>query len=394
MLSQNTIEIVKSTAPVIAEAGPAMTAHFYERMFSHNPELKDIFNLTHQQSGRQREALFNAVHAYAANIDNLEALLPAVEKIAQKHTSFQITSAQYDIVGTHLLATIDELLSPGQAVIDAWAEAYGVLAGIFIDREEAIYQESEQQTGGWRGKRMFELVEKRRESDVITSFVFKPVDGGAVMPFKPGQYLGIYLKPEGFEYQEIRQYSLSGAPANDRYRISVKREPEGKVSNYLHDHMQTGDRVELVPPAGDFYLQAQADTPVTLISAGVGLTPMLAMLESLTKQRASVNWFHAAENGSHHAFAEHVSQLCKQHEHFNSQVWYRIPDAADKAESRFDHEGLLDLNAVKDTISDPRMQFYFCGPLGFMQYIAGQLKALGVDDSRIHYECFGPHKAL
>jgi len=97
MLSQNTIDIVKSTAPVIAEAGPAMTAHFYERMFSHNPELKDIFNLTHQQSGRQREALFNAVHAYAANIDNLEALLPAVEKIAQKHTSFQITAEQYDI---------------------------------------------------------------------------------------------------------------------------------------------------------------------------------------------------------------------------------------------------------------------------------------------------------
>jgi len=394
MLSQTTIDIVKSTAPVIAEAGPAMTAHFYERMFSHNPELKDIFNLTHQQTGRQREALFNAVHAYAANIDNLEALLPAVEKIAQKHTSFQITAEQYDIVGTHLLATIDELLSPGAAVIDAWAEAYGVLAGIFIDREEAIYQASEQLSGGWRGTREFELVEKNRESDVITSFVFKPADGGHVMPFKPGQYLGIYLKPDDFEYQEIRQYSLSGTPRADQYRISVKREPQGKVSNFLHDRMQVGDRVQLVPPAGDFYLQASTDTPVTLISAGVGLTPMLSMLESLTEQQASVNWFHAAENSSHHAFADHIEQLCSEHEQFNSQVWYRIPDESDKAEGRFDHEGLMDLNAVKDMIADPRMQFYFCGPLGFMQYIAGQLKTLGVDDSRVHYECFGPHKAL
>lgn len=394
MLSQTTIDIVKSTAPVIAEAGPAMTAHFYERMFSHNPELKDIFNLTHQQTGRQREALFNAVHAYAANIDNLEALLPAVEKIAQKHTSFQITAEQYDIVGTHLLATIDELLSPGQDVIDAWAEAYGVLAGIFIDREEAIYQASEQQPGGWRGTREFEVVEKNRESDVITSFVFKPADGGHVLPFKPGQYLGIYLKPDDFEYQEIRQYSLSGAPKADHYRISVKREPQGKVSNFLHNQLQVGDRVQLVPPAGDFYLQASTDTPITLISAGVGLTPMLSMLESLTEQHASVNWFHAAENGSQHAFADHIKQLCSQHEQFNSQIWYRIPDESDKAEGRFDHEGLMDLNAVKDMIADPRMQFYFCGPLGFMQYIAGQLKTLGVDDARIHYECFGPHKAL
>lgn len=394
MLSQNTIEIVKSTAPVIAEAGPAMTAHFYDRMFDHNPELKDIFNLTHQQTGRQREALFNAVHAYAANIDNLGALLPAVEKIAQKHTSFQITAEQYNIVGTHLLATIDELLSPGQDVLNAWAEAYGVLADIFINREEAIYRDSEQQTGGWRGKREFELVEKHAESDVITSFVFKPTDGGTVMPFKPGQYLGIYLKPDSFEYQEIRQYSLSAAPAPDRYRISVKREPQGTVSNYLHDYLNTGDRVELVPPAGDFFLDVDSSTPVTLISGGVGLTPMLAMLESLQQHNASVNWLHAAEDGRHHAFHEHVQQLCHAHSHMRSTVWYRQPSEQDRQQERYNFTGLMSLADVRDQIEVPQMQFYFCGPTGFMQSVAQQLVDLGVDASQLHYECFGPHQAL
>ncbi len=128
MLSNQTIDIVKATVPLLAETDLKLTAHFYDRMFTHNPELKDIFNMSNQRNGDQREALFNAICAYATNIDNLPALLGAVEKIAHKHTSFMITKDQYQIVGTHLLATIDELFSPGQEVIDAWAEAYGVLS--------------------------------------------------------------------------------------------------------------------------------------------------------------------------------------------------------------------------------------------------------------------------
>ncbi|MFZ6044085.1 globin domain-containing protein, partial [Vibrio natriegens] len=195
MLSQQTIDIVKATAPVIAQTGPALTAHFYERMFRHNPELKDIFNMSNQRNGDQREALFNAICAYANNIENLAALLPAVEKIAHKHTSFLITAEQYAIVGQHLLGTIDEMLSPGDDVLNAWGEAYGVLAEVFIQREEAIYQENETKNGGWRGTRSFEVIEKRRESEVVTSFVLKPVDGQPVSDYLPGQYLGINLKP-------------------------------------------------------------------------------------------------------------------------------------------------------------------------------------------------------
>lgn len=130
MLDAQTIATVKATIPLLVETGPKLTAHFYDRMFTHNPELKEIFNMSNQRNGDQREALFNAIAAYASNIDNLAALLPAVEKIAQKHTSFQIQPEQYNIVGGHLLATLDEMFSPGQEVLDAWGKAYGVLANV------------------------------------------------------------------------------------------------------------------------------------------------------------------------------------------------------------------------------------------------------------------------
>lgn len=122
MLDAQTIATVKATIPLLVETGPKLTAHFYDRMFAHNPELKEIFNMSNQRNGDQREALFNAIAAYASNIDNLPALLPAVEKIAQKHTSFQIKPEQYNIVGSHLLATLDEMFSPGQDVLDAWGK--------------------------------------------------------------------------------------------------------------------------------------------------------------------------------------------------------------------------------------------------------------------------------
>lgn len=394
MLTQQTIDIVKSTAPVLAETGPNLTAHFYDRMFAHHPELKDIFNMSHQKNGNQREALFNAICAYANNIDNIAALVPAVEKIAQKHTSFLITKEQYQIVGEHLLATIDELLSPGDAVLNAWGEAYGVLADIFINREEEIYKEKESLEGGWRGYREFELVEKHPESDCICSFTFKPVDGGKVCTYKPGQYLGICLNSDSFDNQEIRQYSLSDAPADDHYRISVKKEEVGTVSNFLHTSLKVGDTVKLVPPAGDFFLDVAPKAPVVLISAGVGLTPTLSMLEVLTEHQAPVTWVHAAENGSQQAFKARVKTLAAEHPHIQALTWYNKPNSTDKLGEDYQYEGFVDLTALADTLEVEGTQVYFCGPVQFMRFIAKQLIELGLDESQMHYELFGPHKIL
>ncbi|TOA21198.1 nitric oxide dioxygenase [Vibrio parahaemolyticus] len=394
MLNNQTIEIVKATAPLIVETGPKLTAHFYDRMFTHNPELKDIFNMSNQRNGDQREALFNAICAYAANIENLPALLGAVEKIAHKHTSFLITKDQYQIVGKHLIATIDELFNPGQEVLDAWAEAYGVLANVFIQREEQIYQANASQEGGWRGLREFELVGKQLESEHICSFVFKPTDGSKVTKYKPGQYLGIYINSDKFENQEIRQYSLSSSVQKNTYRISVKREQGGKVSNYLHDELNIGDKVKLAAPAGDFFMDVETNTPVVLISAGVGLTPTLSMLESLTEHHAPVTWVHATENSKHHAFKEHVNQLVTAKENMNALIWYNQPTAEDKIGEDFHFTGFVNLHEIEAALKQDNVKVYFCGPVGFMQHVAKQLQELGVPQEQFHYECFGPHKVV
>lgn len=396
MLDAQTIAVVKSTIPLLAETGPKLTAHFYDRMFNHNPELKEIFNMSNQRNGDQREALFNAICAYATHIENLAVLLPAVEKIAQKHTSFQIKPEQYDIVGGHLLATLDEMLSPGQEVLDAWGKAYGVLAGVFIHREAELYRASADKNGGWEGTRGFRIVEKEPKSALITSFELVPVDGKPVADYQPGQYLGVWLKPEGFAHQEIRQYSLTRKPDGKSYRIAVKREDLGQVSSWLHNHAQVGDEVHLAAPAGDFFMDISAQTPVTLISAGVGQTPMLAMLDTLAKNKhpAQVNWFHAAEQGAVHAFADEVKTLGAQLPRFGQHVWYRTPSEADRTAAKFDSEGLMDLLAQEGEISAPDMQFYLCGPVIFMRFAAQQLVKLGIEQDRIHYECFGPHKVM
>ncbi len=388
MLDSQTIATVKSTIPLLVATGPKLIAH--------NPELKEIFNMSNQRNGDQREALFNAIAAYASNLENLAVLLPAVEKIAQKHTSFQIKPEQYNIVGTHLLATLDELYSPGQEVLDAWGKAYGVLAGVFINREAELYQEHASKTGGWEGTRAFRIVAKEPQSQLITSFEFAPVDGKPVADYQPGQYLGVWLKPDEFEYQEIRQYSLTRKADGKSYRIAVKREDGGQVSNWLHNEASVGDVVHLAAPAGDFFMTVEPQTPVTLISAGVGQTPTLAMLDTLSaaKHPAQVNWLHAAENGEAHAFAAEVQALGAALPNFTSHTWYRLPAETDREEVRFDSEGLMELSQHESAFRDPMMQCYLCGPVAFMQFAAKQLIEIGVKAENIHYECFGPHKVL
>ncbi|GBU11984.1 dihydropteridine reductase [Enterobacterales bacterium] len=396
MLDAQTIATVKSTIPLLAATGPKLTAHFYDRMFAHNPELKDIFNMSNQRNGDQRQALFDAICAYATNIENLAALLPAVERIAQKHTSFTIKPEQYDIVGGHLIATLDEMFSPGQEVLDAWGKAYGVLANVFIHREADIYQESEEKSGGWRGTREFRITEKQPQSSLITSFVLEPVDGLPVADFQPGQYLAVYIRDASLENQEIRQYSLTQAPNGKTYRIAVKREDQGAVSNFLHNRAQQGDIVHLAAPHGDFFLDVTPHTPVALISAGVGQTPMLGMLNVLAADghQAPVQWIHAAENGAVHAFAAEVASLGERLPQLENHVWYNQPQALDLPDENYQYQGLMDLSKLTSQLADPATQCYLCGPVGFMQFAAKQLLAMNISEDRIHYECFGPHKVI
>ena len=393
MLTNKHIEIIKSTIPLLENAGSALTSHFYQRLFSHHPELQDIFNMANQKTGRQQVALFQAIAAYAKNIENLSALTSAVERIAQKHTSFNIQADHYAIVGHHLIETLRELATEAFTpdVEDAWTNAYQFLASIFINREAELYQQRSAEVGGWQGVRVFKVIDTVIESALVKSFVFSPIDQGPVIGFTPGQYLGLEVKPTVNDYKEIRQYSLSNKPNGRDYRISVKREKQGvpgKVSNYLHDAIKVGDEVKLYAPAGDFFF-VDRQTPTVLISAGVGITPMQSMLETLAenKHNQDVHFLHACEDSQQHSFSERTDELVKNN-NWQQNVWYRNEDA----QQSHINNGMMDLAAID--LPTEKGNFYLCGPIAFMQFAKQQLLKLGVGESNIHYEVFGPHATL
>ena len=392
MLTDLQISTVKSTIPLLESVGPSLTQHFYKRMFQHNPELKDVFNMAHQAEGTQSLALFNAIAAYAKYIDNLPMLTSAVQRIAHKHTSLDIRPQHYDIVGLHLIETLRELAGEvfTAEIEDAWTAAYGQLADVFISVENGLYESNAAQDGGWQGPRKFKLVEKRIESELVKSLVFEPVDGKSVIDYQPGQYLGIRVKPITSVNLEMRQYSLSDQANGESYRISVKREAmgvPGLVSNFLHDGLRLGDEVELFAPAGDFVFKNK-NKPVVAISAGVGLTPMQAILETLAEARSdiAVHYLHACENHEQHSFKKRIKQLATKLD-LTHHTWYNQDH---DAEANI-HHGLMDLSTIT-TLPLEEGEFYLCGPVGFMQFAKQQLLNLGVDADRIHYEVFGPHQ--
>ncbi len=248
MLSQKTIEIVKSTIPFLKENKIALTSYFYKRMFEHNPEVKPLFNVSNQADGRQQQALAGAIVAFAENIDQPEALANTVEIISNKHASLMIQEDHYPIVGENLIASIKELmnLEPESEILTAWTQAYGFLAGILMDREAEIYMSNSDKTGGWKGFRKFKVVKRVKESSLVTSFHLEPEDGGAIADYLPGQYLTVRVPtPDG--QTTMRNYSLSDHSSKTHYRISVKHEqgrngsvPAGYVSSYLHTLVEEG----------------------------------------------------------------------------------------------------------------------------------------------------------
>ncbi|MEY2194614.1 NO-inducible flavohemoprotein [Neobacillus sp. BF23-41] len=398
MLDQKTIEIIKSTVPVLEKHGETITTRFYQLMFGNHPELLNIFNHANQKQGRQQKALAGTVYAAAMYIDNLEAILPVVKQIAQKHRSLGILPEHYPIVGKHLLLAIKDVLGDAATdeIIDAWAQAYNVIADVFISVEAELYDETENQHGGWKGFRNFIVDRKVVESEVITSFYLKPEDNKGIADFTPGQYISIKLEIAGEKFTHIRQYSLSDAPGKDYYRISVKREtgtenPDGMVSNYLHNGVNRGDILKVSAPAGDFVLDTNKNTPVVLLSGGVGLTPMMSMLKTIVEfqPERKVTFVHAAANGNVHALRDEVEEVSIL-ENVNSFFFYDSPTEEDRKNNRFDVEGHVTRDWLKEKITTKDADFYFCGPVPFMKAINRSLKELGVNQERIHFEFFGP----
>lgn len=392
MFSPRTIALIQTTVPLLKSRGETITQHFYRIMLTEHPELRTFFNEAHQAKGTQARALASAVLAYADHIDRVEALAPALPRIVQKHVSLGVQPEHYPIVGACLLRAIREVLGTDVAtdeILAAWAEAYGALAQLLIDAEEAVYAQTAIQAGGWRGERTLRVVRKERESDVITSFYLAPTDAQPLAPFLAGQYLTLVLNIDGQPLR--RHYSLSDAPGKPWYRISVKREDGGRVSNWLHDQVNVGALVQAQPPAGEFTLDAAAERPLLLITGGVGITPAMSMLEAVATSGRPIRFVHAARHGGAHAFRERVNQLTQAHDNVEAVYVYDAPRAGDAPHA----VGFIDRELLARQMPANRdVDLYLLGPKPFMQAIYAHGLALGVPAAQLRYEFFGPAEEL
>jgi nitric oxide dioxygenase len=389
MLSEQSAATVRATLPAVGAAIGEIADRFYERLFAAHPELlRDLFNRGNQASGTQRRALAGSIAAFATHLVERPDERPDVllNRIAHKHASLGIAPEQYAIVREHLFAAIAEVLGDAVTpeVAAAWDEVYWLMANALIAIERRLYAQHGDGRGGWR---VWEVVERVEETADVATFRLRPADGGPLPDFRAGQYVSVRVElPDGAH--QIRQYSLSSAPGSPLRQIGVKRihgsvpEPDGEVSNHLHARVHVGSTLELSAPYGDLVLD-DTDAPVLLASAGIGVTPMIAMLEqlALTGHRAPVTVVHADRSPADHALrADHEAYAAKLADaavHF----WYeRDAEGAGRP-------GRADLSSVA-VASGTRA--YLCGPLPFMRAVRGQLIDKGVAPADIHYEVFGP----
>jgi nitric oxide dioxygenase len=392
-LSPDTIAIIQATVPALQQHGEAITRHFYQVMFREHPEVKAFFNESHQATGTQARALAGAVLAYAAHIDRVQEIAGALPRIVQKHAALGIQPAHYPIVGKCLLRAIREVLGEAatDAVIDAWAQAYQALADLLIAAEEQVYAENAARTGGWRGLRSFRIARREAESELITSFYLEPVDGRPLLAFTPGQYLTLALQIEGEAMR--RNYSLSDAPGKPWYRISVKREEGGRVSNWLHEEAGVGTELQVQAPCGDFLLEQPVDAqrPLVLVTGGVGITPAMSMLEAAAPSGRPIRFIHAARHGGVHAFRERVDQIAARHDNVEVLYVYDQPRADDRPHAT----GMVTRELLAQQLPEDRdVDLYFLGPKPFMQAVYRNGLALGVAQDRLRYEFFGPLEEL
>ena len=263
MLSPKSAELVEATLPAVGAAIDEITELFYERMFAEHPILlRDVFNRGNQANGTQRQALAGSIAAFASGLLAGQRPDAMLTRIAHKHVSVGVTPGQYAVVHKHLLAAIAEVLDVTPEIAAAWSEVYWLMADTLIGIERFLPQ----------GQQEHRVIARFQETEDVVTFVVRPVDG-PVPASQPGQYVSVQV-PLADGARQIRQYSLSGR-TDDALQFSVKR--DGEVSNHLHDETPVGSTLLISQPAGDVTLKP-GDGPVLLASAGIGCTPLIAML--------------------------------------------------------------------------------------------------------------------
>ena len=254
----------------------------------------------------------------------------------------------------------------------------------------------------WSGVRKFRIRNKITEGGDICSFYLVSHDGKALPPFSPGQYLTFNLRLPDREKPLVRCYSLSDSPfQSDYYRVSIKRQgppprqpdaPPGLSSNYFHDELQVGDIVDLKAPSGVFCLDLSKHSPVVLIGGGVGLTPMLSMLNAIcaSGSQRETWFFYGVRNGDEHIMREHLETLEAEYENVHVRICYSDPKDDETAGESFDHACRVSVDLFRQLLPSNNYEFYICGPPPMMESLTTDLAAWGVPDRDIHFEAFGP----
>ncbi|MFC4121204.1 globin domain-containing protein [Nonomuraea zeae] len=388
MLSAQSAAIVRETLPAVGAGLDEITARFYDTMFADRPELLDgLFNRGNQRNGEQRRALAGALAAFAGALlarpdERPDALLA---RIAHKHAAVGVTDDQYVIVHKYLFGAIAEVLGDAVTpdVAAAWDEVYWLMAGALIAMEARLAAEAGAGDGAWRAWR---VVERRAETAEVMSLTLRPVGDEPAPPARPGQYVSVRVTmPDGVA--QLRQYTLSGHGADGSRRITVKRvsgggQPEGEVSALLHATVREGDELTLSAPFGDVTLE-DGDAPLVLVSAGIGGTPITAMLEHLARAGGDrrVLLLHADRSKAAHALREDMRRLTDALPGAERVFWYEEGGCDCARTGRMDLEGVeIPEGAV----------VYMCGPVPFMRAARAQLIAAGVAPRDVHYEVFGP----
>ncbi|MGO4152019.1 globin domain-containing protein [Cupriavidus sp. YAF13] len=396
MLSEQSRPLIDASVPVLREHGLAITQTFYRNMFADRPELTNLFNMGNQANGSQQQSLASAVFAYAANYGDNSALAPVVSRIVHKHVSVGIKPSHYAIVARHLLGAIGEVLGDAAtaALVAAWDEAYWLLAAELIAAEARLYERA--QTGPDH-RQPVRIVAREEQSADITAFTLEAVGGTTLADFLPGQYISVVVELTPGAFQQ-RQYSLSDAPNGKTWRISVKRDrgngedlPAGAVSNWLHENAREGDVLLVSQPFGDFVPRIEPSTPIVLLSAGVGVTPMICALNTVAQRNPSrkVVFGHAARMASHVAHLKDVKHAARKLPKLRTHFFLESEEPAEfLAQPALPGRMDIDVILADEDLADA--DFYLCGPLPFMQAQRAALQARGVKAERVHREVFGP----
>lgn len=382
-MSQETLDMIIATAPAVAPKMLDITKHFYGKVIGKHPELMQYFNPAHNVpvSDHQPKALAGACIAYATNITDLSPLLVEggpVAAICHRHVALGIHPMQYVVVHANLMEAIGDILGEivTPEIAAAWSEAVLFLAKAMIDTEESLYQMVEQREGGWSGFAEFEVSKINALTDNVKQVTFKPPAdsplSGKNFAFTAGQYLSLQIDMNGDGLSAPRHYTATSPVGADYLQCTIKKIDGGKLSTYVHEQLKVGDKVTLSTPMGVFVAPAEP-TPAVLISAGIGVTPMVNLKRSLGDSvKLVVHVDRSEETHPYRDFFEGCDTLFKY-----TSVNGR-PAAEDLATEMIEKAG-----ADND--------FFICGPEQWMDDIQRVLLAKGA--KKVSCEVFGSQLA-